>query len=93
MLFLALCSKVGDRHTYQINTWVGTHTCARVLNNKTANAKWVSKLVVEKRKSQGKVKVSEIMSELRRKYSVGITKGKAWRARSMAEEIIEGDAK
>ena len=91
--FLALCSKVGGSLTYQIKTWVGTHTCARVLNNKSANSKWVSKLVVEKRKSQGKVKLSEIMSELRQKYSVGITKGKAWRAKAMAEEIIEGDAK
>lgn len=32
--FLELCSKVGEIHTYQIKTWVGTHTCARVLNNK-----------------------------------------------------------
>lgn len=32
--FLALCSKVGDWHTYQIKTWVGMHTCARVLNKK-----------------------------------------------------------
>ncbi|CAI8605785.1 unnamed protein product [Vicia faba] len=91
--FLALCSKVGGSLAYQLKTWVGTHTCARVLNNKSANSKWVSKLVVEKRKSQGKVKLSEIMSELRQKYSVGITKGKAWRAKAMAEEIIEGDAK
>ncbi|XP_058756954.1 uncharacterized protein LOC131630180 [Vicia villosa] len=91
--FLALCSKVGDSHTYQIKTWVGTHTCARVLNNKSANSKWVSKLVVEKRKSQGKVKLSEIMAELRQKYAVGITKGKAWRAKAIADEIIEGDAK
>ncbi|CAI8591544.1 unnamed protein product [Vicia faba] len=91
--FLALCSKVGGSLIYQLKTWVGTHTCARVLNNKSANSKWVSKLVVEKRKSQGKVKLSEIMSELRQKYSVGITKGKAWRAKAMAEEIIEGDAK
>ncbi|XP_058756746.1 uncharacterized protein LOC131629959 [Vicia villosa] len=90
---LALCSKVGDSHTYQIKTWVGTHTCARVLNNKSANSKWVSKLVVKKRKSQGKVKLSEIMAELRQKYSVGITKGKAWREKAMDEEIIEGDAK
>ncbi|XP_058733667.1 uncharacterized protein LOC131605311 [Vicia villosa] len=53
----------------------------------------VSKLVFEKRKSQGKVKVSEIMSELRQKYLVSITLGKAWRAKSMEEKIIEGDVK
>ncbi|CAI8592066.1 unnamed protein product [Vicia faba] len=55
--------------------------------------KMLSVIVVEKRKSQGKVKLSEIMSELRQKYSVGITKGKALRAKAMVEEIIEGDAK
>ena len=32
------------------------------------------------------------MFELRMKCSVGITKGKAWRARSISDEIIEGDA-
>ena len=74
--FLALCSKVGGSLTYQIKTWVGTHTCARVSNNKSANSKWVSKLVVEKRKSQGKVKLSEIMSELRQKYQWALPKGK-----------------
>lgn len=25
--FLALCSKMGDRRTYQLKTWVGTHMC------------------------------------------------------------------
>lgn len=90
--FLALCSKVGDMHAYQIKKWVGIHTYARVLNKKSVNAKWMSKLVVEKRKSMGKVKVSEMMSELRMKYFIGITKGKTQRARSTADEIIEGDA-
>lgn len=75
--FLELCSKVRDKLTYQINTWVGTHTCARILNKKLANSKWVSKVVVEKRQSSRKVKVYDIMAELISKYSVGITKGRA----------------
>ncbi|XP_058756990.1 uncharacterized protein LOC131630222 [Vicia villosa] len=89
--FTALCSKVGDKHTFQLKTWVGTHTCSRVLNNKSANSKWVSKVVVEKRHQSGKVKVSDLMAELRSKYLVGISKGRAWRAKHMAEKIIEGD--
>lgn len=32
------------------------------------------------------------MAELRRKYSVGITKGRAWKAKHIVEEIIEGDS-
>ncbi|XP_058783754.1 uncharacterized protein LOC131658483 [Vicia villosa] len=91
--FLAHVSKVGDRHTYQLKTWVGTHTCARVLNNKSANSQWVAKAVVEKLHSVEKVRVSEIMStDMRRNHSVGITKGKAWKAKEIAEQIIEGDA-
>lgn len=46
--FVALCSKVGDRHTYQIKTLVGPHTCAITLENKSATSKWVSKDVVKK---------------------------------------------
>lgn len=90
--FLALCNKVGGRHTYQLKIWVETHICARILNNKQSNVKWVSKLVVEKRKSQGKVKFFKIMYELRMKYYVYTTKGKSWRTRSIVDEIIEEDA-
>lgn len=42
--FLALCSKVGGSLAFQIITWVGTHTCARVLNNRSAKSKWVANM-------------------------------------------------
>lgn len=89
---LALCSKVRDKHTYQIKTSIRTHTCDKVLNNESANSKWVSKVQVEKRNSSGKDKVSYIMVEFRRKYSVGIIKGRAWWAKHIGEEIIEGNS-
>ena len=44
--FLGLCSKVGGSKTFQIKTWVGTHTCAMVLNNRSAKSKWVAKAMV-----------------------------------------------
>lgn len=46
--FLALGSKFGGRLTFQINTCMGTHTCARVLNNRSSKSKWVTKVVVNK---------------------------------------------
>ncbi|MCI23838.1 hypothetical protein A2U01_0045020 [Trifolium medium] len=36
--------------------------------------------------------MSEIMSDMRRKHSVGITRGRAWKAKEIAEQIVEGDA-
>lgn len=44
--FLALCSKVGGSQTFKIKTCVGTHTCARVLNNRSVKSKWIAKVMV-----------------------------------------------
>lgn len=70
-----------------------THKCVSVLNNKSTNSKWVSKLVMEKRKPMGKVTVYEIMIEMSIRHFAGITIGKACRERCLADEIIEEDSK
>lgn len=44
--FLAFVVKWGTNKPTNIKTWMRTHTCAMVLNNKSANSKWVSKVVV-----------------------------------------------
>ncbi|XP_058765869.1 uncharacterized protein LOC131639388 [Vicia villosa] len=90
--FLALCSKVGSSKTYQIKTWVGTHSCARVLNNRCAKSKWVAKYVVNKMQSSEKVKIADIIQDIRKTYSVGITPSRAWKAKEIAKGIVEGDA-
>lgn len=52
----------------------------------------MSKIVVEKRQSNGKINVSDLMAKLRKKHSVGITNGRAWKAKHIAEEIIKDDS-
>jgi hypothetical protein len=37
--FVALCSQVGDQHTYKIKTWSGDHTCAKDTYNRSATSK------------------------------------------------------
>ncbi|XP_058758242.1 uncharacterized protein LOC131631465 [Vicia villosa] len=90
--FLVLCSKVGHKHTYAIKTLVDTHTCARVLNNRSANSRWVAKHVVKKMQSSENVRIRDIMQDVRQKFSVGITVARAWKAKLMAKKIVEGDA-
>ncbi|XP_058766212.1 uncharacterized protein LOC131639766 [Vicia villosa] len=90
--FLVLCSKVGHKHTYAIKTLVDTHTCARVLNNRSANSRWVAKHVVKKMQSSENVRIRDIMQDVRQKFSVGITIARAWKAKLMAKKIVEGDA-
>lgn len=65
--FLGLCSKVGGNMTFQIKTWVGTHTCARGLNNTSAKSKWVAKVVVNKTQISQKVRIDDIIQDMRKK--------------------------
>jgi len=90
--FLAFCSKVGDRHTYQLKTYNKDHTCARVTKNKSVSSKWVAKDVIKKLHSDKKINIHTIMNDMRREHAVGITKGRAWKAKQIAKAVVEGDA-
>jgi len=91
--FVALCSQVGGAHTYRIKTWSGDHTCARTLENRSATSKWVTKAVLPKMLgSSTKLRVTNIMKDLRRDQAVGVTFAKAWKGKKDAQKIIDGDA-
>ncbi|XP_058784424.1 uncharacterized protein LOC131659227 [Vicia villosa] len=68
--FLALVSKVGNKHTYRMKKWLGPHTCGRVLNNTTANSKWIAKTVASRMTSSDGIKLREIVSDIRNTYYV-----------------------
>jgi hypothetical protein len=89
-----LCSKVGDKETYAIKTKKEdmAHTCIRSLNNKCANSKWVSKAVVKKMQTSEKVRMQDIILDMRRNYVLNITPSTAYKARKIAMAVIEGDA-
>jgi hypothetical protein len=90
--YTVLCSKVGDRRTFQIKTLDGPHTCIKVLENKSANSKWVAKKLVPKLQVSNKMTVEEVFNEMSVNHGVGITMDRAWRGRKIAKKIIEGDA-
>ncbi|XP_058753414.1 uncharacterized protein LOC131626580 [Vicia villosa] len=89
--FLMLCSKVGHKHIFAIKTIKYNHTCARVLDNKSASSKWVAKVVVKNMQTSDKVRIRDIIQDMRQNYSVGITVCRAWKAKLIAKKIIEGD--
>jgi hypothetical protein len=90
--FLILCSKVGHKHTYSIKTIVDKHTCARVLDNRSASSTWVAKAVVKKMQTCDNVRITDIIQDMRQNFSVGITVARAWKAKLIAKKILEGDA-
>ncbi|XP_058776819.1 uncharacterized protein LOC131651168 [Vicia villosa] len=90
--FLMLCSKVGHKRTFDIKTIVDKHTCARVLDNRSANSRWVAKAVLKKMQSSQDVRITDTIQDLRQNYSVGITVSRAWKAKLIAKKMLEGDA-
>jgi hypothetical protein len=90
--FLALCSKVGDKHTYQIKTLNPDHMCGRVLNNIPAKSKWVANFaVVNKMQTTKKVTIRDVINDMRKNHAIGITKGMAWKEKLIAYKILDGD--
>lgn len=87
-MFLALCSQVNGQHTYRIKTWDGDHTCLKVGENRSATSKWVSKAVVPALMSNENLRVTTIMDDMRRDYGVGITFGRAWKAKMIARKSL-----
>ncbi|KAI5434588.1 hypothetical protein KIW84_021428 [Lathyrus oleraceus] len=83
---------MGQTHTYAIKTLVDTYTCARVLNNKSASSKWVAKAVVKRMQTSEIVRIRDIMQDIRENLFIGISVARAWKAKLIAEKIIEGDA-
>lgn len=91
--YTAFVSRVGTQHTYRLKTYVPHHTCGRVFNNSNAKSKWVAKVVIDRMKSTtSDVKLSDIISEIRNNYSTGITMSRAWKAKCMAKDVVDGDA-
>jgi len=91
--YLCLCSKVGHMHTYQIKSYVKDHTCRRVTKNRSAKSKWVANfVVVNKLQTTEKVTIKDIINDMRKNHSIDITKGRAWKAKQIAQKIVDGDA-
>lgn len=90
--FTALVSKVGGKTTFRVKTLVSEHTCGRVFDNKNAGSSWVAKAVLDKFRSSQRVTLNEIIDDIRKNYSTGISRSRAIRARKIALEVVEGDA-
>nr|KYP71449.1 hypothetical protein KK1_010708 [Cajanus cajan] len=89
--FLMYVSKLRDKETYRMQTLIGKHNCGRVFDNKNATTQWVAKILTEKFRNAFNLTVHEIMDGTRKQYSIGITELRAWKARKIVKDIMEGD--
>ncbi|XP_058724923.1 uncharacterized protein LOC131596316 [Vicia villosa] len=90
--YTVLCSRVLKTTTFRIKTLFHKHKCGRHFFNKSAKAEWVAKVIVDGLKNNTKMKLNEVVADVRLKYATEIPGCRAFKARQLARRIVEGDS-
>lgn len=90
--YTALVSRVVRSHTFRVKTLVPKHTCGRVFDNKNAKSEWVAKVIFDRMKCSKGMQINDVVTEVRTKYSTGITFSTAFKARQIARKLVDGDS-
>ncbi|XP_014494949.1 uncharacterized protein LOC106756857 [Vigna radiata var. radiata] len=88
--FLIMTSKVGSSQTFRVKTLVGQN-CGRTFGNKSASVEWIAQVLVDRFVNVAGMTVIQIIDEIKKSYSVGITYWKAGRAKKIAMDCLVGD--
>jgi len=89
--FLIMASRVGGRETYRVKTLIGRHKCGRVFGNKNANKDWIAQVLIDRFMNVGIMTVAQIIDEVKKTYTVGITPWRAGKAKQIAMDCLVGD--
>ncbi|XP_058784220.1 uncharacterized protein LOC131658989 [Vicia villosa] len=89
--YTILCSRVLTSTTFSIRTLYAKHKCGRKFFNKSAKTEWVAKFIVDGMKNNTKMKLNEVVADVRLRYATEIPEYSAFRARQIARQIVEGD--
>jgi len=89
--FVIMASRVGGRETYRVKTLIERHKCGRVFGNKNANKDWIAQVLIDRFMNVGIMTVAQIIDEVKKTYSVGITPWRAGKAKQIAMDCLVGD--
>ncbi|XP_058756260.1 uncharacterized protein LOC131629496 [Vicia villosa] len=90
--YTVLCSRVLRSTTFKIKTLFPKHKCGRQFFNKNAKAEWVAKVIVDRLRHNSKMRLTEVVADVRTRFSTEITGSRAFKARQLARQVVEGDA-
>ncbi|WVZ24109.1 hypothetical protein V8G54_002653 [Vigna mungo] len=89
--FLIMASKVGGKETFQVKTLVGRHRCGRVFGNTSASVNWIAQVLIDRFVNVANMTVNQIIDDIKKSYSVGISAWKAGKAKQIALDSLVGD--
>ncbi|WVZ23674.1 hypothetical protein V8G54_002218 [Vigna mungo] len=89
--FLIMASKVGGKETVQVKTLVGRHRCGRVFGNTSASVNWIAQFLIDRFVNVASMIVNQIIDDIKKSYSVGISAWKAGKAKQIALDSLVGN--
>ncbi|GKC91909.1 hypothetical protein Tco_1157351 [Tanacetum coccineum] len=89
--WLLHCSKSKKAETWWVKKFNDSHTCLQSRSIGKCTASFLSKEIKETIKPNPRVPISALKDQLQRKYELGMSDMKIFRAKQMAEERVIGD--
>ncbi|WVZ11944.1 hypothetical protein V8G54_016474 [Vigna mungo] len=89
--FLIMASKVGGKETFRVKTLVGRQRCGRVFGNTSASVNWIAQVLIDRFVNVASMIVNQIIDDIKKSFSVGITAWKAGKAKQIALDSLVGD--
>ncbi|XP_058734254.1 uncharacterized protein LOC131605982 [Vicia villosa] len=90
--YTVLCSRVLTSTTFRIKILYSKHKRGRQFFNKSAKADWVVKVIVDGLKNNTKMKLNDVVADVMLRYATEIPGYRAFKARQIARQIVEGDS-
>ncbi|CAK8575801.1 unnamed protein product [Lathyrus sativus] len=80
-----------DANRCRIKTLFAKHKCGRHFFNKSAKVEWVPKVIVDGLKNNSRMRLSEVVADVKQRYTTKISGCRAFKARHIARHVVEGD--
>nr|XP_027191059.1 uncharacterized protein LOC101498519 [Cicer arietinum] len=88
--WFAYCAKLPDEDTWQLRKLVDTHSCNREYKVKFMRSSWLGKILYSTVKENPNIKITDISNKVHQKWNAGVSKMKAFRARRVAIDMVDG---
>lgn len=86
----AFCAKIPGEETWQLRKIVDDHTCPWQFKVKLMTSKWLGGKLNNNVRENPSIQLGDIIDKTNHRFHLGITKSKAYRARSHAIDMVDG---
>ncbi|GJZ76687.1 hypothetical protein Tco_0641359 [Tanacetum coccineum] len=86
-----LISKVKNTKTWEVKTYTDEHKCLQSREIHACTSKFLSKGIVEQIEKNLDIPIRALQDELQKKYELGVSRMKAFKAKSAALNQVKGD--